>query len=332
MQTSQYLEERRHIFSDWKVVVGQAFFEATHDSLTGLPNRSLFHDRLNISLLEAKRRQEILGILFIDLDKFKKVNDHLGHNVGDQLLTEVACRLSQAMRSEETLARLGGDEFAVLITHLQSPQDAETVAIRLRKALAPLFLLKDISLIVTASIGISLYPFDGEQKEILLNHADAAMFRVKKKGGHGLEFFGDHADKYKKIGYTKTVNDNLSSRNILIVDDDPDFQLVLQNFLKKEGYSCIGVVSVEEALESIHLNTPDLVILDLGLSKASGIAFLQNFGKSVSSNKKIPPVLVVSAHSDPEIVEFATTLGASRFLSKPVGSSEILSLIRSFIN
>lgn len=328
-------EERRRIFADWKIVVNQAFLQATHDSLTGLPNRALFHDQLRIALSESKRHQEILGILFIDLDHFKKINDLLGHDVGDHVLTSVSSRLSRVMRPEEMIARIGGDEFIALIRRLRSSQDAKIVATRLLKALEPPLVLplsKDRSLTVTASIGISLYPFDGREEEILLKHADAAMYRVKKRGGHGLEFFEKSKDPILPTTPSTEDKKNKAKRKILIIDDDPDFQLVLQNCLKKEGYSCIGTVSVEEALKSVRLNVPDLVILDLGLRQASGLAFLQNFAKSVSKGKKIPPVLVVSGHNDPEIIEFATMLGASRFIPKPMGSSEIVSAVRSFLH
>jgi diguanylate cyclase (GGDEF)-like protein len=324
-------EERRLIFADWKVVVGQAFLDATHDPLTGLPNRALFHDRLKAALSESKRHQEVLGILFLDLDHFKKVNDLLGHDAGDEILTAVGSRLTQVMRSEETIARVGGDEFVALIRRLRSPQEAETVAARLLKALAAPFLLRALSFAVSASIGISLYPFDGMDGELLLRQADDAMFRVKKRGGNGLEYFEKPTEASQEPVRSKKAKENTSKRKILIVDDDPDFQLVLKNCLKKEGYSCVSAVGVEEALESVRINAPDLVILDLGLRRASGLAFLQNFASVVSSGERIPPVLVVSGHNDPEIVDFAMTLGASRFIPKPTGSFEIVSAVRSFI-
>ena len=331
METHQHDEERRLIRADWKVVVDQAFLCATHDPLTGLPNRSLFHDRLRIALSESKRHQETLGILFIDLDNFKKVNDLLGHTVGDQVLASVGSRLSQVTRSEETIARVGGDEFAAFIRRLPTPQEAEIVTARFLKAFDPLFLLKDQSLKVTASIGISLYPFDGEDKEMLLKQADTAMFRVKKRGGHGLEFFKNPSENSKEPIHPKEITKNRAKRRILIVEDDLTFQFALQSCLKQEGYACTGVFSVKEALEGVSSSAPDLVILDLGLHQASGLAFLQNFAKAVSSDEKIPPVLVVSGHSDPEIVEFAITLGASRFIPKPISPGEIVSAVRSFI-
>lgn len=331
-ETYEQVEERRRILADWKVVVDQAFLHASHDLLTGLPNRSLFHDRFGIALSESKRHREIIGILFVDLDNFKEVNDLLGHDTGDRILTSVGLRLSQVMRSGEVVARLGGDEFAVIIRRLRFPQDAGIVASRLLKALEPPFLFKDRSLTVTASIGISLCPFDGEDEEVLLKCADVAMFRVKKRGGHGMEFFKNPAEISQEAIYPKKVQGKTPKRKILVVDDDPDFQSELRNFLDKKGYACIGAAGVEEALEMVRRNSPDLVILDLGLRHASGLAFLQHFVKAVSKGEKIPPVLVVSGHNNPEIIEIATMLGASRFLAKPLSAPEIVSAIRTFIH
>lgn len=121
-------------------------------------------------------------------------------------------------------------------------------------------------------------------------------------------------------------------RQILIVEDDLNFQFALQSCLKQAGYACTSASSVKEALESVRLRAPDLVILDLGLRKASGFAFLQNLKDSVASGKTIPPVLVVSGNSEPDIIEMAISFGATRFLPKPVGSSEIVSAVRSFIH
>lgn len=319
---TQHSEQRRNIFADLKTIVGQAFEQATHDSLTGLPNRSLFHDQVRMALSESKRHHETLGVLFIDLDDFKKVNDLQGHHVGDLLLTSVGTHLSKVMRAEETVARLGGDEFAVLIRRLKSPQEAGIVATRLLKTLD--------SLKVAASIGISLYPFDGEDEEMLLKNADTAMFRVKKRGGQGMEFFQSYAEKIADIIPFKKVK--IDRKSILIVDNDFDFQSSLQNCLTEEGYVCASVDSAEEALQRVHLSPPDLVILDLGLRQASGLVFLQKFAKAVPNGKKIPPVLVVSGHHDPEIVDFAKMLGAARFLPKPMRSSDIVSAVRSFIS
>jgi diguanylate cyclase (GGDEF)-like protein len=324
------LEERRRIFEDWKVVVGQAFLQATLDPLTGLPNRSLFHDRLRIALSESKGRQETFGVLFVDLDRFKVINDLLGHDAGDRLLVTAGLRLSQVVRSEETVARMGGDEFAVLVRCLPTPHQAGIVANRLLKALAPPIVLEERLFTLTASIGISLYPLDGEEGTPLLKRADAAMFRVKRQGGNGWEFFEQPSDrKYKERSGPKEKAK--PKQTILIIDDDADFRFVLRNRLEQEGYSCIAADGVREALKRVHIDSPDLVILDLGLRQASGIAFLQNLVKTVAPAEKIPPVLVVSGHRDPEIVEFAILMGACRFIPKPVGYSEIVSAVRTYI-
>jgi DNA-binding response OmpR family regulator len=128
------------------------------------------------------------------------------------------------------------------------------------------------------------------------------------------------------------THDRFKKRKILVVDDDRDYQVMIQMRLKKEGYSCVGAVSVEEALERVRTSAPDLVILDLELRQASGFAFLTNLNNSVSKGEKIPPVLVVSGQCDPEIVSFVTTLGASRFIPKPLDSSKVVSAIRSFLH
>lgn len=130
----------------------------------------------------------------------------------------------------------------------------------------------------------------------------------------------------------KGVNKMSEQRRILIIDDDRDFQTVLKQCLNKEGYNCTTCDSAEEALEQVREETPDLVILDLGFRQASGLAFLENFTAAIDQEEKVPPVMVVSGYSDPEIIEFVTNRGASAFLSKPVGSSQLISAVRSFIH
>ncbi|MBF0104407.1 MAG: diguanylate cyclase [Deltaproteobacteria bacterium] len=331
METHQNGEERHRIFKDLNIAFNLAFKQATHDALTGLPNRSLLHDRMGIALAEAKRRQEMLGVFFIDLDNFKETNDNFGHDAGDKVLVTISGRLSKVMRSEEIMARIGGDEFLALVRRIQFPDDAEIIATRFLKVLKRPILINNRSFVVTASIGISLYPFNGENEETLLKHADQAMYRVKKAGGNGLEFFKKPKKKSTKLICSKENKKDMSKQSILVVDDDPDFQLVLKCCLTKEGYSCIGVASIKEALEAVRLHTPDLVILDLGLQRASGFAFLQNFEKAILDGAKIPPVLVVSGYNDPEIIEFAKVIGASRFIAKPINAAQILSAVRSFI-
>lgn len=154
---------------------------AFHDALTGLPNRLLFHDRLTVALNHARRHKTPLTVFFLDLDRFKRINDSLGHGVGDELLRQAALRLQTCVRDEDTLARLGGDEFVLLVTGI-SVADATVIAQKILGAVRPPFHLSDRDLFVTASIGVSSYPSDGKDAESLVRSADAAMYRAKDAG------------------------------------------------------------------------------------------------------------------------------------------------------
>lgn len=155
---------------------------ARYDDLTGLPNRRLFHDRLRIALARARRTERRLALLFIDIDRFKEVNDTLGHGAGDRLLQEIAGRLAQCARSSDTVARFGGDEFVMLADELARPEDADLVADKVRAAVSAPLALGDHCVQVSASIGLALYPEHGEQAELLLRHADSAMYAEKISG------------------------------------------------------------------------------------------------------------------------------------------------------
>ncbi len=157
-------------------------FLAIHDSLTELPNRVLFSDRLTLALANAARRKKEIAVLMLDLDRFKKVNDTLGHSVGDRLLKSVAERLPGLLRKSDTIARLGGDEFMVLLPEISSPGSAGRVARRVLRAFKQPFDLKDRKISITASIGIASYPRDGEDVESLTKNADIAMYAAKEGG------------------------------------------------------------------------------------------------------------------------------------------------------
>jgi diguanylate cyclase (GGDEF)-like protein/PAS domain S-box-containing protein len=162
---------------------------AQHDFLTDLPNRMLLNDRLTQAISFARRRGNHLAVLFVDLDRFKLVNDSLGHAIGDQLLQSVAERLVTCVRSSDTVSRQGGDEFVVLLSHVEHAEDA---AISARKVLAALSVPHSIgqqALQVTASVGVSIYPDDGQDGDALIKGADAAMYRAKATGGNNYQFF-----------------------------------------------------------------------------------------------------------------------------------------------
>ncbi len=162
---------------------------AHHDPLTALPNRLLFHDRLQHALQRAARDTEQLAILFIDLDRFKNVNDTLGHHVGDELLKQVAVALTGQLRDGDTLARLGGDEFIVLLENVDGQFGAGQVAEKLISMFEQPFIVSDYELFVTGSVGISIYPNDATDLNMLIRNADVAMYQAKARGRNGYQFY-----------------------------------------------------------------------------------------------------------------------------------------------
>ena len=162
---------------------------AEHDPLTGLPNRVLFNDRLAQAISLASRQDKQLAVLFVDLDQFKKVNDSLGHGVGDKLLQSVADRLLNCVRRTDTVSRLGGDEFLVLLSQVEQEQDAAVSARKILRALSAPHIVENKKLDISASIGVSTYPSDGPDAEHLMIKADTAMYEAKKEGRNNFQFF-----------------------------------------------------------------------------------------------------------------------------------------------
>ncbi|HSY26589.1 MAG TPA: diguanylate cyclase, partial [Burkholderiaceae bacterium] len=154
----------------------QISYQAYHDILTDLPNRVLFRDRLDLALIQANRKKTELAVMFLDLDRFKLINDSFGHSKGDELLQKVVKRLKEHLRQGDTLARFGGDEFTLLLPDLRSRQDATAIADKFVRCLQQPFLLNEQEVHVSASIGIAVYPADGETIDDLVRHADIAMY------------------------------------------------------------------------------------------------------------------------------------------------------------
>ncbi|PWU25493.1 MAG: GGDEF-domain containing protein [Candidatus Rokuibacteriota bacterium] len=172
--------------------------QALHDALTDLPNRTLFHDRIEQALRHARRERVAGAVLLIDLDHFKEVNDTLGHQKGDLLLKDIGVRLRGALRESDTIARLGGDEFGVLLPHLDSGAGAIEVAEKIRAALERDFVIDDLPVGIDASVGIALYPEHGEDVDILLQHADVAMYEAKRTHS-GIEHYSVEHDPYNPV-------------------------------------------------------------------------------------------------------------------------------------
>jgi len=175
--------------SERKRVEEQIEYQAYHDALTGLPNRRLFRDRLTVALAHARRMRHLLGVMFLDLDRFKNVNDTLGHSLGDELLKAIGARLKAALREEDSIARMGGDEFTVLVGDLHSVDDVVKVAQKLLETVAQPIHVEGQDLFITTSIGIAMFPTDGDSAEMLLKNADHAMYRAKDAGRNSVRMF-----------------------------------------------------------------------------------------------------------------------------------------------
>jgi diguanylate cyclase (GGDEF)-like protein/PAS domain S-box-containing protein len=190
-----YLEGRRQFIGIMRDISERNAAEAkiTHlahyDSLTDLPNRRLVQDRIQQSIASAQRSGAQFAVMFIDLDKFKNINDTLGHDAGDQLLQMAANRITQCLRAEDTVGRHGGDEFIVLLADLGAAKDSAVVAKKIVDVLSVPFVINEQDLSIGASIGIALYPQDGADVEILLKNSDTAMYQAKGAGRSNYQFF-----------------------------------------------------------------------------------------------------------------------------------------------
>ncbi len=168
---------------------------ATRDPLTELPNRLLFNDRLEQGLIAARRKRDKLAVLFLDLDRFKNINDSLGHHVGDLLLKEVSVRMAACIRKGDTLSRLGGDEFVVTLGGLMQASDAAQVALKIITALRRPLTVGEHQLNTSCSIGISIFPNDGEDSRELMKNADTAMYHAKEQGRNNFKFFSPEMNR-----------------------------------------------------------------------------------------------------------------------------------------
>ncbi len=210
-------------------------FQAYHDLLTNLPNRALLRDRLSLAITQAKREEEMLAVMFLDLDRFKNINDSLGHVIGDELLQQVSTRLKSCVREGDTLARFGGDEFTLLLPKITKGQeDIRKIAEKINDVLRDPFTIDDNELYVSASIGISIYPRDGTNMDNLIKHADIAMYHVKDKGKNGYQFYSDDM--------TTPYFQNLSlETGIHKALDNDEFHLMYQPQINIKSGEIVGV-------------------------------------------------------------------------------------------
>ncbi len=164
-------------------------FQADHDSLTGLLNRPLFQERLHQAINKAERQQQLFALLFVDIDRFKNINDSFGHHIGDLTLIEVASRLKSGVRDYDSIARLGGDEFLILLENIENTDNAINIAEEIRFKLRQKMQFNEVSITLAVSIGISIYPTDGIDANLLMKEADQAMYIIKQAGGNACHLF-----------------------------------------------------------------------------------------------------------------------------------------------
>ncbi len=211
-------------------------YQASHDALTQLPNRLLFDQHLSMALLNAQHNDEMIGVAFLDLDRFKVVNDTLGHSVGDQLLQEVAARLQGCLRDCDAIARWGGDEFTLLLPHLNTAEDISKISQRILDELSAPFRFDNQDIYVTASLGIALAPYDGEDVETLLKHADAAMYRAKQQGKNNYQLFSEDMNtKALELLVLESDLRKAIARDELMLYYQPQFDLQSQTIIGLEA-------------------------------------------------------------------------------------------------
>lgn len=215
---------------------------AYYDSLTGLPNRRLFIDRMERAIAQAKRQGQQLAVLFIDLDHFKRINDSLGHAAGDQFLRAVAQRLQSTIRAQDTIARVGGDEFIALLTDIGKPAQVMQAALRMLEALSPPIKYQEHELVVSCTIGVSIYPDDGQSAAVLLGHADTAMYRAKGSGRNAVQFYTDVMNQHSM--------QQLALENALhLAVENQEFELYYQPIVQARSHN---IFSAEALLRWRH--------------------------------------------------------------------------------
>jgi diguanylate cyclase (GGDEF)-like protein len=249
--------------SDYRQATERLKYLAQHDTLTDLPNRYLFNDRLTQAMAHAERERQMLALLFLDIDNFKHINDTIGHKAGDELLKSIADRLIICMRrtdsiswplaedSKHLLARLGGDEFTILITDVTNIQDPAIVAHRILNILAEPFIIGTQEVFVTASVGIAVYPVDGKDIDTLLINADVAMYQAKNQGKNNYQYYSESMNIF-------TVERFAIENKLRKAMDNNEFMLFYQPQIDISTGKMIGV----EAL--IRWLQPDLVLIRPG--------------------------------------------------------------------
>lgn len=234
--TYEDITERRNLEIQLKHQTEVLKHQAHHDDLTQLPNRTLFNNRLQYAIEKAKRAQTAFAVHFIDLDQFKKINDSLGHDIGDDVLKTIANRIRHAIRAEDTLARLGGDEFTILQESLKTPQDAITLAQKILNVTHDPIQVAEHTFLLSNSIGISLYPKDAETPEDLLKFADSAMYRAKDEGRNNFQFYTEELSNnaFEQLSMQSSLRQALRQQEFLVYYQ-PQYHAVTEQLIGMEA-------------------------------------------------------------------------------------------------
>ncbi|WP_324171432.1 EAL domain-containing protein [Sulfurimonas sp.] len=246
--TTSKMEIIRNV-TEQKKIAQALEHQAQHDALTGLPNRFLFHDRLEQAIEKADRANTIMALFFIDLDHFKEINDSFGHKTGDEVLKIVAQRLEKTIRKKDTLARLGGDEFTVIIDDLKLAQDASKLAQKIIDSLAKPMIINNNELYVSSSIGISFFPDDGNNAQNLLKYADSAMYKAKVEGRNNFQFYSSEMTElaFERVVMEASLRAALKNEEFIVyyqpqIDAKKD-KLLGMEALVRWNHPTMGIVS-----------------------------------------------------------------------------------------
>jgi diguanylate cyclase (GGDEF)-like protein/PAS domain S-box-containing protein len=268
--------------------------QAFYDSLTGLPNRALVLDRLDLMLSEAQRNNYLIAVMFLDLDDFKKVNDTLGHEEGDKLLIQAAKRLQESVREGDTVGRFGGDEFVVLLSTLERANDTQPIALNLLKRFRDVFRSNGRDIILTASLGISLYPNDGLTPSVLLRNADSAMYYSKGLGRNTYSYFAYSMNK--EVSRRLILEEQMHgavNRGEFSISYQPKVEVSSRNIIGVEALlrwnnSELGTVAPEEFIPIAEQNGLIVPIGQYVLSEAMSMALewlaISNLGFNIAIN------------------------------------------------
>ncbi len=276
---------------------------AFYDPLTGLSNRRLFQDRLSKAVAESKRRGTFVALLFLDLDQFKRINDSLGHDAGDQLLVETAQRLRESVRETDTVSRIGGDEFTVLLSDVESTHGVRHIADKILKSLCRPITLKKQTVINTVSIGITMSPTDASDANKLMRNADMAMYRAKAMGRNNFQFFSEDMNN-EMLGYLEIEKDLRNS-----IENSDEFIIYYQPKIDLLSYQFIGV----EALIRWQPKGKDMIPPDRFIPIAEESGLIIPIGKLVFRRSLMQVRHLMDIGIWPENAKVAVNLSARQF-------------------